>query len=194
MLVQLGRDEAGRKLIEEAAEDATRLGTTVLDGYTRGVVAQALAPFDANRALALVESTDSKDRYTGFIAPAIAEKDTARAVALADAMAGNGPYPDRARTEIAIRIGADRPDEAIRIIEGMKSHMADYAQPRGIRLAGHRGRPARPAPRLRPDRPRPGRAGRSVPDLRELDQFRRRDDVRRPDSRRRAARRLPGHE
>ncbi len=44
---------------------------------------------------------------------------------MADAMAGNGPYPDRAKLEIAVRIGADRPDEAIRIIEGMNSHMAD---------------------------------------------------------------------
>ena len=64
--------------------------------------------------------------YTSFVAAAIAEKDSARAVALADAMAGNGPYPDRTKTEIASRIGADRPDEAIRIIEGMNSFAADY--------------------------------------------------------------------
>ena len=126
VLVQLGRAEAARKLIEEAAEAATRLGTVVTDGYARGVVAKALAPFDADRALALVESTDYKDRYTGFVAAAIAEKDPARAVALADAMAGNGPYPDQTRTEVAVRIGADRTDEAIRIIEGMKSFAADY--------------------------------------------------------------------
>ena len=180
VLVQLGRAEAGRKLIEEAAEAATRMGTTVMDGYTRGVVAKALAPFDANRALRAVESTDYKDRYIGFVAAALAEKDPARAVALADAMAGNGPYPDRAKTEIASRIGADRPDEAIRIIEGMKSFAADYMRARGVRLAGHRGRPARPDPRLRPDRPRPGLAGRSTANLRELDQFRRRDGLRRP--------------
>ena len=55
VLVQLGRAEAGRKLIEEAAEAATRLGTAVTDGYARGVVAKALTPFDANRALALLE-------------------------------------------------------------------------------------------------------------------------------------------
>ncbi len=125
VLVRLGRAEAGRKLIEEAAGAAARMGTTIMDGYTRGVVAQALAPFDADRALALVESTDYKDRYTGFVAAAIAEKDPARAVALADAMAGNGPYPDQTRTEVAVRIGADRTDEAIRIIEGMKSFAAD---------------------------------------------------------------------
>jgi hypothetical protein len=128
LLVRLGRAEAGRKLTEEAAEAAARMGTTLMDGYTRSVVARALAPFDADRALALVESTDNKDRYQGFAAAAIAEKDPARAVALTDAMAGNGPYPDQARTEIAVRIGADRPDEAIRIIEGMKSFMADYAR------------------------------------------------------------------
>ncbi len=128
VLIRLGRAEAGLKLIDEAAEAAAHLGTRVMDGYTRGVVARALAPFDANRALALVESTDSKDRYTGFVAAAIAEKDTDRAVALADAMVGNGPYPDHARTEIASRIGADRTDEAIRVIDGMKSFMADHAR------------------------------------------------------------------
>ena len=37
-----------------------------------------------------------------------------------------GRIADHAKTEIACRIGADRPDEAIRIIEGMKSWMADY--------------------------------------------------------------------
>jgi hypothetical protein len=129
VLIQLGRAEAGRKLIDEAVEAATRLGTNIHDGFTRGVVAQALAPFDANRALALVESTGYKDAYNGLVAVAIAEKDTTRAVALTDTMAGNGPYPDRTRAEIAIRIGADRTDESIRIIEGMKSFMANYARP-----------------------------------------------------------------
>ncbi|MFI5456457.1 MAG: carboxypeptidase regulatory-like domain-containing protein [Isosphaerales bacterium] len=126
VLAQLGRAEAGRKLIEEAAEAANRMGTEVMEGYTRGVVAKALTPFDANRALALLEPFHGNDLYAGFVAASLAEKDPARAVALADAMAGNGPYPDRARTEVASRIGADRPDEAIRIIEGMKSFAADY--------------------------------------------------------------------
>ena len=40
VLVQLGRAEAGRKLIEEAAETATRMGTRMMEGYTRGVVAR----------------------------------------------------------------------------------------------------------------------------------------------------------
>ncbi|MGO9467334.1 MAG: carboxypeptidase regulatory-like domain-containing protein [Isosphaeraceae bacterium] len=126
VLVRLGRAEAGRKLIEEAAQAANRLGTELMEGYTRGVVAKALTPFDANRALALLEPIHGNDRYLAFVAAALAEKDPARAVTLADAMAGNGPYPDRARTEIASRIGADRPDEAVRIIEGMKSFAADY--------------------------------------------------------------------
>ena len=142
--------EAGRKLIEESARAATQLGTTIMDGYTRGVVAKALAPFDADRALALVESTDFKDRYTGFVAAAIAEKDPARAVALADAMAGNGPYPDQTRTEVAFRIGADRTDEAIRIIEGMKSFAADYMSAEAYAWLAIAVAP-RPDPRLRSD-------------------------------------------
>ena len=55
VLVRLGRAEAGRKLIDEAAGDAARMGTTGMEGYARGIVARALAPFDVDRALALVE-------------------------------------------------------------------------------------------------------------------------------------------
>ncbi len=131
VLVQLGRAEAGRKLIDEAAQVATRMGTSNWEGYRRGVVATALAPFDVDAALALVAPTDSKDRYHAFIAAAIADKDTTRAVALADAMADNTGYPDRAKTEIVSRIGAERADEAIRIIEGMKSFVANRMRAEG---------------------------------------------------------------
>ena len=95
----------------------------------------ALAPVDADRALALLEPLHGNDRYAGFVAGSLAAKDQARAVALADAMAGNGPsYPDQARTEIAIRFGADRPDLAIQIIEGMKSFAADYMRAEAFAL------------------------------------------------------------
>ena len=40
VLVQLGRSRGRRKLIEEAAEAAARLGTMVMEGYAPGVVAR----------------------------------------------------------------------------------------------------------------------------------------------------------
>ena len=187
VLVRLGRAEAGRKLIDEAAADAARLGTAGIEGYARGVAARALAPFDLERALALVEpfrDADDKDRYTGFVAVAIAATDPDRAVALADAMHGRSTMPDMVRTEIACRIGAEHPDRAVRIIEGMKSFAADKMQAEAFAWLA-----VAVAPRDRAravalidralalpvDRPR------EVP---ELDQFRRRDGGGRPHRRR----------
>ena len=63
-----------------------------------------------------------------------------------------GRQPDRRRP-------ARRGDPDHRGDEQLRGRL--YAG-RGIRLAGHRGRTARPAARLRPDRPRPGLAGRST--------------------------------
>jgi hypothetical protein len=52
---------------------------------------------------------------------AIAERDTARAVAIADSIGGHTFDHERAKIEIACKIGADRPDEAIKIIESMRT-------------------------------------------------------------------------
>ncbi len=63
---------------------------------------------------------DDKDRFVAYVARAIAKTDTNRAVALAELMSDETPVPERVKTAIAFRIGADEPDEAIKIIEGMK--------------------------------------------------------------------------
>ena len=44
VLVKLGRADAGRKLIDEAARDAAQLGTKDRAGYYRALVAQAAGP------------------------------------------------------------------------------------------------------------------------------------------------------
>ena len=126
VLVKLGRVDAGRKLIDEAARDAAKLLTKDRAGYYRSLVAEALAPFDLKQALALIEPIEEEEkfptaksaRYAG-IATAIAKTDTTRAVALLDSVAGPSFHHELARTEIAYKIGADRPDTAIKIIEGI---------------------------------------------------------------------------
>ena len=131
VLTKLGRGAAGRKLIDEATDTARRLGTEGMQGYTRAAVAQAVAPFDVKLALELIEplkEPNDKDRYAGFVATGVAATDPARAVALADAMAGNSYTPEDVKTEVAYRIGGDRPEEAIKIIEGMKGYSADKAR------------------------------------------------------------------
>ncbi len=126
VLVKLGRADAGRKLIEDAARDATKLLTKDRAGYYRSLVAEVLAPFDLKQALALIEPIEDDDKMPtaksaryARIASAIAKRDTTRAVAMLDSVDGPSFHHELARTEIAYKIGADRPDTAIKIIEGI---------------------------------------------------------------------------
>jgi RNA polymerase sigma factor (sigma-70 family) len=117
----LGRKEAGRALIEEATIAAAQLGTEDRAAQDRAIVAAAIAPLNLKKAMDLVEpvGAQEKDRCLAFIARAIAKTDTAQAVALANKMDGPNPVHERVKTAIAYKIGADRPDEAIKIIESI---------------------------------------------------------------------------
>ena len=122
MFIRAGRVEEGRKLLDDAARAASQLGIDSAEAQARAIVAAAIARTDLNKALALVEPVQAadRDRCMAFIARAIARTDTDRAVAMADAMDSPVPIHERVKTAIAYKIGADRPDEAIRIIESIK--------------------------------------------------------------------------
>ena len=122
VMARTGRAEAGRALIDEAVGLIERPGGEDIAAQGRATVAAALAPFDLKRALALVEPIEGedKDRCVALVARAIASSDPSRAVALADAMTGPGDHRELVKTPVAYRIGAKRPDEAIRIIEGIR--------------------------------------------------------------------------
>jgi hypothetical protein len=134
VLIGLGRKDAGRKLIEEAAEAATRLsgeGRKLPAGAakTRALIAtaRALAPFDLKRARTLVESIQEprlRGRIPELFALSLAATDPARAVALADAIPVQARESYLIRMEVVYRSGAEHPDEALRIIEGMKGNEA----------------------------------------------------------------------
>jgi RNA polymerase sigma factor (sigma-70 family) len=133
VLVKLGRADFGRTLINEAVRDAVQLPTANHAGYTRAEVASILAPYDLKRALALIESiqdegTERTKRFRAQIAVSIAKTDTKQAVALADTIGGNAFHHEFARSEIAYKIGANQPDEAIKIIEDMKRDPATIWQ------------------------------------------------------------------
>ena len=85
---------------------------------------------DLKHALALIEPVqpDDKDRCLAFVARAIATTDTARAVALADTLDSPVPIHERVKTAIAYKIGADRPDEAMRVIESIRRENASRWQ------------------------------------------------------------------
>ncbi len=127
VLVKLGRSDAGRKLIEEAGRDAAQLVNVNRTGYYRAWTARILAPYDLDRALAIIEPFKAGDpewwhSSRAAIAAAIARTDTPRAIALVDTVHGLGLDKEKARSAIAYAIGADRPDEAIKIIEGIKQN------------------------------------------------------------------------
>jgi hypothetical protein len=107
------------------ARDAAHLPTVNRAGYSRARVAQFLAPFDTKRALALIEPIQDEEaqrvhHFRALVAVAIATTDTKQAVALADTVGGPAFFHEQARTAIAYKFGADRPDEAIKIVKGIK--------------------------------------------------------------------------
>jgi hypothetical protein len=135
VLVRLGRAEAGRKLIDEAAGDADRLTRGPMDGYSRGSAARALAPYDLDRALKLIEPSQDpreKSRYATFLADAIGATDPDRAAALADEASPVYLSAEEVRTRIAVRLGPDDPERATRFIEGMKGLYADKYRAEGF--------------------------------------------------------------
>jgi RNA polymerase sigma factor (sigma-70 family) len=124
VLVKLGRPDAGRKLIDEAGRHAAELALTSRAGARREQTARILAPYDLERALAIIEPLKAPhpnwwQRNRAIFAAAIARIDTPSAIALADSVESRGSDRERALTAIAYQIGRDRPDEAIKIIEGM---------------------------------------------------------------------------
>jgi hypothetical protein len=125
LLVKLGRPDADRKLIDEAGRDAAALAIASRAGACRAQTAQILAPYDLERALAIIDPLKAQHRNwweanRAIFAAAIARIDTPRAIALADSVESGGSDRELALTAIAYQVGRDRPDEAIKIIEGMK--------------------------------------------------------------------------
>jgi hypothetical protein len=85
LLARLGKADAGRKLVEEAAAQAEKLPAAGWEGYLRGHVASRLAPFDLPRAKRLIEPVSVKterDRYAAMCANALAATDPKAAAEL----------------------------------------------------------------------------------------------------------------
>ncbi len=106
LLIRLGKSDAGRKVLDEAAADAAKLGVVQHQALARGMVAEALGPYDLPRAKKLLEPlTDSSDmiRYNSNLAVAVGD------VSLA-------PF-DRVKMRLAQKLAATKPDEAERLAE-----------------------------------------------------------------------------
>ncbi len=104
------------------------MGLEGREAYARGNVAAGLAPFDVERALALIEpmkNENDRDRYLGFIATALAPSDPKRALDVAGKIGDRSSTPQSVKVAIVYALGlSGRADEAIKVIEGMKPHYA----------------------------------------------------------------------
>lgn len=114
---QLGKEVTGRKLITEAADMADKLGAQDHQALARGMVAQALAPYDLERAQALLKPlTDPNDklRFAMMVASAVMKDDPS--------------LPPRVRMQIAYRMGATDPAAAVRIVDSIQGDAKTQAE------------------------------------------------------------------
>jgi uncharacterized GH25 family protein len=122
---QLGKEQAGRKLIDDAAAAAATMGKD--QELALGMTAEALAPYDLPRALALLGPlTDRsiRERWLGRVAVAIAGHDLDKALEIPKKFEKISNASDRVRMRIAYLIAASQPAKAIQVAESMDSHSA----------------------------------------------------------------------
>ncbi len=121
-VVKLGRERAGRALIEEAAAAAGKLATGGSDSFIRIAVARAIAPFDRDRALKLANATaaDAEPATLGHAAIMIAPFDFAEARAIVDRI-DTHYIPDQFRRGVAYFASRAHPAEAIEYARGITS-------------------------------------------------------------------------
>jgi hypothetical protein len=133
VVTQLGSVEAGRKLAEEAGGMAAKMGTDERQTYYRGLVAAALAPHDLARALDLLKPgtgvyasgrENEKERALARIAGVIAVKDLGKALEIVGRLDKNSSRPNDTRMQIAYNLATTRPDDALRVVEGMDTYSA----------------------------------------------------------------------
>jgi len=130
MAVKLGHVEAGRKLIAEAAEMAAKMAASGRHAYVRINLATALAPYDLDRALSLVEplAANDKERALARIAGAIAPSHLDKALELLSRLETRSTLPDNTRLKIAYQLAANRPQDALRVVESMNTFGAQKIQ------------------------------------------------------------------
>ncbi len=118
LTVRAGNKQAGRKMLEEAADMTDRMGSGQSFKRACGEVAKALAVVDPERAIKLIESGMEKNQqghYMARIAAAAGENDLDSARKILKKI--QPWYATRAVTPIAYHVARTRPDEALKFIE-----------------------------------------------------------------------------
>ncbi len=123
LVIQLGDKNAGWKLLDEAGTMAAKLGSERQHAGARGMAAEAMAPSDLKRALALLEPItrqNGPDRFRANVAVAICRQNLEQALAIVAKMA-SAYDANGARLRIAYRLAPTRPADAVRVAESMGS-------------------------------------------------------------------------
>src|SRR5262249_27905796 len=109
LLRQLGQEEAGRKLVDEAAVLAEKLGTDGHHALARSMVADALAPYDEKRGRSLSEpSQGPQDRFRFFLNFFVARGVPEPAL------------PPRGVLRLAYSLARTTREDAIRLVDGIR--------------------------------------------------------------------------
>ncbi|HEV7224335.1 MAG TPA: carboxypeptidase-like regulatory domain-containing protein [Pirellulales bacterium] len=144
LLARLGRADAGRKLLDEAAQAAEQLPLDDRSAFTRGIVAREWAAYDIDRAEKLVESISlkaGKHRYLSWLAESVAEHDLDRALALAKEIDGDINADSRAnhaRLKIAYRIAPVRLQDALNVVQSMAGDGAGKSRAEALAWIAYR--------------------------------------------------------
>lgn len=149
LAVRCGGAAGGKKVLAEAADLAAKLGPDDRgrNSLAVGLAAAYTAPHDwgtAESLLNTVKDGDEFNRYISAAAARIARTDLARAKQLLDRFKpANTFYPQEARVRIAYAVAADQPDEAVKLIDGVKEGPYRFQGYLGLATRFHKTDPAR---------------------------------------------------
>jgi hypothetical protein len=137
--IELGKPEAGKKLIFEAAERAEKCGISGFHTFARGRSAQALVRFDVERAVKIIEPiTEPNERARWFVnlAVRLVAEQPERAF---DLLKRSGPnasiFP---RMRLVLKLADTRPDMALRhsIVISELNYRAIVCAEIAVKMAG----------------------------------------------------------
>jgi RNA polymerase sigma factor (sigma-70 family) len=124
LVYRAGKEDAGRKLIEEAAKLAEPLGHDGMGGFTRGMVACRVVLYDPAKARQMIDPIRDPREFNRWLAQAcvrLAERDLSLAKKwLDDFRPDNSFAKHSSRQLMAYRLAARDPDEAVKLAESIE--------------------------------------------------------------------------
>ena len=117
---RLGSKEVGEKLVREAADTAAKWPSTDQREWQMAALAKTIAPIDLALALRISEKIRKERRGNCLANIVVGLDDLAKAETVLKDL--EPWYAGRARTQLAYRIAATRPAEAIRLVESIPAN------------------------------------------------------------------------